>query len=100
MDYDWPRTHATQPELQRYAEVVVDRFGLRPHFRFGTRVEELTWDESASGYRVRTDDGAERTFRFVINCAGLLNVPGTRTGRAWRTSAASPSTRPGGRTTT
>ncbi|WP_021594260.1 flavin-containing monooxygenase [Actinomadura welshii] len=75
MDYDWPRTHATQPELQRYAEVVVDRFGLRPHFRFGTRVEELTWDESASGYRVRTDDGAERTFRFVINCAGLLNVP-------------------------
>ena len=41
MPYDWPRTHATQPELQDYAEAVVDRFGLRPHFRFGVRVESV-----------------------------------------------------------
>src|SRR2546423_360964 len=29
--WDWPRTHASWRELQRYLETVVDRFGLRPH---------------------------------------------------------------------
>ena len=27
MKHDWPRTHATQPELYAYANRVVDRFG-------------------------------------------------------------------------
>ncbi len=75
MPYDWPRTHATQPELQAYAEAVVDRFGLRPRFRFGVRVETVAWDDRTSRYTVRTNDGAERTFRFVISAVGLLNVP-------------------------
>jgi cation diffusion facilitator CzcD-associated flavoprotein CzcO len=73
--YDWPRTHATQPELQEYAEWVIDRFGLRPRFRFGVGVESVAWDDADGVYLVRTDDGAERRFRFVISAVGLLNVP-------------------------
>ncbi|MEO3860324.1 NAD(P)/FAD-dependent oxidoreductase [Acrocarpospora sp. B8E8] len=72
---DWPRTHATQPELRDYAESVVEEFGLRPRFRFGVRVESVTWEESAGCYRVRTSDGAEEAYRFVISAVGLLNVP-------------------------
>jgi cation diffusion facilitator CzcD-associated flavoprotein CzcO len=41
---DWSRTHAQQPELQRYLEQVVDEFGLRDHFRFDTAVERVVWD--------------------------------------------------------
>ncbi|MBO3747377.1 NAD(P)/FAD-dependent oxidoreductase [Streptosporangiaceae bacterium NEAU-GS5] len=73
--HDWPRTHATQPELQAYAESVLDRFELRPRFRFGVRVESVTWDEETGCYRVRTSDGAERPYRFVISAVGLLSVP-------------------------
>ncbi|MFI7449118.1 flavin-containing monooxygenase [Nonomuraea sp. NPDC049714] len=75
MPYDWPRTHATQPELQVYAEAVVDRFSLRPRFRFGVRVESVVWDDDAGHYLVTTDDGEQRPYRFVISAVGLLNVP-------------------------
>ena len=33
--HDWTRTHAKQPELQKYLEETVDEFGLRPHLRLG-----------------------------------------------------------------
>ena len=33
--HDWTRTHARQPELQKYLEETVDEFGLRPHLRLG-----------------------------------------------------------------
>jgi cation diffusion facilitator CzcD-associated flavoprotein CzcO len=75
MPYDWPRTHATQPELQAYAEAVVDRFALRPRFRFGKRVESVEWHDEAGHYLVTTSDGARLPFCFVISAVGLLNVP-------------------------
>ncbi|WP_329377207.1 flavin-containing monooxygenase [Streptomyces sp. NBC_01716] len=74
-DHDWPRTHATQPELQRYAETVLDRFGLRARLRLGTRVESVTWDEESGRHRVRTARGAGYRCQFVISAVGLLNVP-------------------------
>ena len=47
LKYEWPRTHATQPELLAYAEHVVDVFGLAPHLRLNTRVTSLTWTKKA-----------------------------------------------------
>ena len=43
--HDWTRTHARQPELQKYLEETVDEFGLRPHLRLGVAVESATWDD-------------------------------------------------------
>ncbi|WP_432839768.1 flavin-containing monooxygenase [Dactylosporangium sp. CA-092794] len=73
--YDWPRTHATQPELLAYAEHVVDHFGLRPHLRLDTRVAELVWEESTGRYRLRTESGEDHEFDVVISALGLLSVP-------------------------
>jgi cyclohexanone monooxygenase len=73
--YDWPRSHATQPELLRYAEQVVDRFGLRPHLRLGTTVTHVTWVESALCYEVRTGAGETEHFDAVISAVGLLSEP-------------------------
>ncbi|QXJ25168.1 NAD(P)/FAD-dependent oxidoreductase [Actinomadura graeca] len=75
LTYDWSRTHAGQEELQRYAEHVLDRFGLRRHCRFGVGVESATWDEDAARYEVRLDDGTTEPFDVVISCLGLLNHP-------------------------
>ena len=40
--HQWTRTHARQPELQKYLEETVDEFGLRPHLRVGTPVESAS----------------------------------------------------------
>ncbi|MDW5324171.1 NAD(P)/FAD-dependent oxidoreductase [Plantactinospora sp. KLBMP9567] len=75
LKYDWPRTHATQPELLAYAEHVVQRFGLTPHLRLNTRVTDLVWEESTSCYRLSTEHGDSEEFDVVISALGLLNVP-------------------------
>jgi len=72
--WDWPRTHATQPELQDYAERVVDMFGLREHIRLNTKVDDAVWDDETRSYTVRTADGDEERFDFVGSPVGLLNV--------------------------
>jgi cation diffusion facilitator CzcD-associated flavoprotein CzcO len=73
--YDWPRTHATQPELLAYANHVVDRFGLRPHLRLSTRVTDLVWEEASSTYTLSTEHGDSHEFDVVISALGLLSVP-------------------------
>ena len=73
--HDWSHTHARQPELLRYANHIVDTFGLRPHIRLNTKVTDVTWDEAELRYEVRTAEGDSDTFDVVISALGLLNVP-------------------------
>src|SRR6478672_8803185 len=37
-DWRWSERYATQPEILRYVNHVADRFGLRKHVRFNTRM--------------------------------------------------------------
>ena len=73
--YDWPSTHATQPELLRYAEDVVDLFGLRPHLRLSTAVTGVRWLDDETRYELRTAAGGTEYFDVVISAVGLLSVP-------------------------
>jgi cyclohexanone monooxygenase len=73
--YDWPGTHATQPELLRYAEDVVDLFGLRPQLRLSTAVTGVRWLDDEARYELRTEAGDTEYFDVVISAVGLLNVP-------------------------
>jgi cation diffusion facilitator CzcD-associated flavoprotein CzcO len=75
LKYEWPRTHATQPELLAYAEHVVEVFGLAAHLRLNTRVTGLVWEESAARYVLSTQDGERHEFDVVISAMGLLSVP-------------------------
>ena len=73
--YQWPRTHATQPELLAYAEHVAATFGLAAHLRLNTKVTSLTWEEPAARYTLTTGDGERHEFDVVISATGLLSVP-------------------------
>src|SRR5690348_16119255 len=73
--YEWPRTHATQPELLAYAEHVARVFGLGAHLRLKTRVTGLTWEEATARYVLSTDAGEHHEFDVVISATGLLSVP-------------------------
>src|SRR5438445_7029098 len=71
----WTRTHARQPELQKYLEETVDDFGLRPHLRLGVTVEDATWDDARHVWAVRLDDGTVDECHVLVSAVGFLNVP-------------------------
>jgi len=73
--YDWPRTHATQPELLRYSEEIVELFSLRPHLRLSTEVTAVRWLDDEARYELRTAAGDTEYFDVVISAVGLLSVP-------------------------
>ena len=75
MPYDWSGTHATQAELQRYVEDVIDRFDIRAHFSFGVGVERAVWDGARKAYTVYTTDGADAEFDLVVSAVGMLSHP-------------------------
>ena len=72
---DWSRSHARQPEIQKYLEGVVDQFELRRHFRFGVGVGEAAWNETTHSYYLKFDDGTTTTCHVLISAVGFLNVP-------------------------
>ncbi len=73
--HDWTRTHAKQPELQKYLEETVDEFGLRPHLRLGVTVESAAWDDDRHVWTVRLDDGTVDECHVLVSGVGFLNVP-------------------------
>ena len=73
--HDWTRTHATQPELQKYLEETVDEFGLRPHLQLGVGVEAATWDDDRHVWTVRLDDGSVDEHRGADEVDGDDRAP-------------------------
>jgi cation diffusion facilitator CzcD-associated flavoprotein CzcO len=73
--HGWSRTHARQPELQKYLEEAVDQFGLRPHLRLGVTVESAAWDDARHVWAVRLDDGTVDECHVLVSAVGFLNVP-------------------------
>ncbi|MBV8981430.1 MAG: NAD(P)/FAD-dependent oxidoreductase, partial [Acidimicrobiia bacterium] len=73
--HHWTRTHARQPELQKYLEETVDQFGLRPHLRLGVTVESAAWDDDRNVWSLTLDDGTVDECNVLISAVGFLNVP-------------------------
>ncbi|PFW68371.1 cyclohexanone monooxygenase, partial [Bacillus sp. AFS075960] len=51
-EWDWPERYPTAAELMRYLNHVADRFDLRRHIRFNTRVESAVFDEKRNLWNV------------------------------------------------
>ena len=71
---DWSCTHPEQPEILRYLCGCADRFGIRPHIRFGAELTAARWDEAASRWLVETTAGTYDA-RFLILGTGGLSSP-------------------------
>jgi cation diffusion facilitator CzcD-associated flavoprotein CzcO len=72
-EWDWTERYAGQPEILRYLRHVADRFGLRRHIRFETRVTEAAFDEQFGRWRVRTDRGDDVVAQFLVMATGCLS---------------------------
>ena len=71
--WEWSERYATQPEILNYANHVADRFDLRDHITFNTRVESAHYDEATKTWLVTTDTGEEIRSRFCIMATGCLS---------------------------
>jgi cyclohexanone monooxygenase len=72
--WDWSEKYAPQPEILSYANHVADRFGLRPHIAFDTRVTSASFDEAAKCWRIETDRGDQVSAKFCIMAVGCLSA--------------------------
>tara|TARA_R110002020_G_scaffold424896_3_gene634254 strand:- start:11559 stop:13487 length:1929 start_codon:yes stop_codon:yes gene_type:complete len=76
---DWSQYFALQRELLAYFKSVADQHSLHRNTRFGTRVVDASWHESAQKWIVRMigPDGQETTrdYDFVLSAVGVLNIP-------------------------
>ena len=74
-EWTWTEKYATQPEILAYLRFAADKYNLRKHFRFSTRVVGARWNETERHWRVRTEPGNEVVCRFYIMATGCLSVP-------------------------
>jgi cation diffusion facilitator CzcD-associated flavoprotein CzcO len=74
-DWEWSEHFASQPEIERYMNHVVDRFDLRRHIRFNNRVVSAVWNDDTETWTVTAADGTVVESRFFIPSTGVLSVP-------------------------
>jgi cation diffusion facilitator CzcD-associated flavoprotein CzcO len=83
-EWQWSEHFAAQPEIERYLNHAVDRFDLRRHMTFGTRVDAARFDEATGTWLVHArrddagrDDRPEVTVRcrHLIAATGVLSIP-------------------------
>ena len=76
-EWQWSERFPAQPETERYLNHVCDRFGLRKHITFGTRVTAAHFDETTGRWTVKTDKGETISAQFVVMNTGGLSAPVT-----------------------
>jgi cation diffusion facilitator CzcD-associated flavoprotein CzcO len=73
-DWQWTERFATQPEILRYLQHVAERFDLRRHFRFNTRVAAAHYDDVTQRWAVTTAAGDVVSARWVVMATGCLSA--------------------------
>jgi cation diffusion facilitator CzcD-associated flavoprotein CzcO len=73
-EWDWGEHFSGQPEIERYCQLVADKFDLRRDIQFSARVTSAHY-ETEGTWLIRLDDGTEYRTRFLITAIGLLSAP-------------------------
>jgi cation diffusion facilitator CzcD-associated flavoprotein CzcO len=71
----WSREFATAGEILDYIVHCTDKYGLRPHIRFRTRVVGARFDEHEGLWNVETEDRATLQARVLVSACGGLSRP-------------------------
>ena len=71
----WSRMFAEQGEIWDYLRRVADKYRLRPHIRFDTKVSGAQWDEEAKRWTVTTEQGDTYLAQALVAGVGALHIP-------------------------
>ena len=72
-EWNWSERYPTQPELERYLNYVTDRFDLRKHIEFNTRVEKASFDNDHGKWTISTSDEKIIQTCYFISAAGSIS---------------------------
>ena len=73
-EWHWKELYSGQPENERYLNHVADKFDLRRHIRFNSRVVSAVYDEEANRWELTMQDGYKARGQFLITAVGLLSA--------------------------
>nr|MBC8158150.1 NAD(P)/FAD-dependent oxidoreductase [Alphaproteobacteria bacterium] len=74
-EWDWNEHFSGQPEIERYCNLVADKFDLRRDIQFSARVASAVYDDDGGFWTVSLADGTQYRARFMITAIGLLSAP-------------------------
>ncbi|MGE0861675.1 MAG: flavin-containing monooxygenase [Gammaproteobacteria bacterium] len=74
-EWHWTEQFSPQPETLKYLNYVADKFDLRRHMRFNTRVDAMHFNDDQDTWTLTLGDGSKLTTRFVITAVGVLSTP-------------------------
>lgn len=74
-EWTWSQRFAPQAEILAYINHVADRFDLRKHFTFNTKVVGAQWSDDDALWTVELDNGERHRCRYLISGAGGLSAP-------------------------
>ena len=81
-EWDWKEHFSGQPENERYLNFVTDKFKLRPHINFDSRIKSAIYNSADNRWHVETEDGRRIRTQYLISAVGILsasnmpNIPG------------------------
>ena len=74
-EWHWKERFSAQPENLRYLNFVADKFDLRRHMRFDSKVTAMRWLEDERHWELDVANGDRFAARFVITGLGPLSIP-------------------------
>ena len=72
-NYNWSESFAPQREIHDYLRRCAEKYGVRPHIRFGTEIESAAFDEGAGSWMLKTTAGERIEADIFISAMGLFN---------------------------
>ena len=74
-EWEWTELYATQPEIERYINHVVDRFDLRGDIEVNCEIASANYDAEANLWRVVTANGRTIAATYLILTTGGYHLP-------------------------
>ncbi|HEX5061788.1 MAG TPA: NAD(P)/FAD-dependent oxidoreductase [Kofleriaceae bacterium] len=72
---NWSRAYGGQAEILAYLEHCADKYGLRPHLKFGQHVDSARFDETTGTWHIATAAGERLEARALLLGNGALHIP-------------------------
>ena len=73
-EWDWKEHFSGQVENERYLNYVADKFDLKRHIQFNSRVSSAVFETEDDCWLVQTEDGHQARGRFLVSAVGILSA--------------------------
>lgn len=74
-EWDWTEHFSPQSETLKYINFLTDKFDLRRHMQFNTRVKSAHFQEDTNSWTLIDEGGNVSTCRYLVTAMGILNQP-------------------------